>query len=107
MALVVTASRKAARGTLTIVTAHYVRIPMPLTVTPIFHIFSKKIVLSSLGQKKIQSVAFIWGVAFINPKKYFEVYALIRSVAFIRVLLVFVGGVPPFGALFGNFVHFQ
>ena len=40
-------------------------------------------------------MAFIWGVAFIYPKKYFEVYALIRSVASIRVWLLF-GGVTPF-----------
>ena len=48
--------------------------------------------LPLLGKKNIQSVAFIWGVAFINPKKKIEVHALIRSVAFIRVLLLF-GGV--------------
>ena len=85
VALVITASRKAARGTPTIVTDHYVRIPMPLTVTHIFRISPKNILLL-LG---------IWGVAFINP--FFKVYALIRSVAFIRVLLLFGGGgYPPF-----------
>ena len=70
--------------------------------------------LPLLGQKKIQSVAFLWGVAFIRfkkfgskalplfgvlplliPKKKIAVYALIRSVAFIRVLLLFVAGLPP------------
>ena len=55
-------------------------------------------VLPLLGPKKLARkvfVAFIWSVAFINPKKkHFEVYALIRSVAFIRVLLLFGGGLP-------------
>ena len=40
-----------------------------------------------MQKNRRESVAFIWGVAFIKPKKKkIEVYALIRSVAFIRVL---------------------
>ena len=83
---------------------------MPLTVAPIFLYFPKKNVAFMRSKKNTkrclylgvafitskknrrESVAFIWGVAFINPKKN-EVYALIRSVAFIRVLLF--GGVYP------------
>ena len=56
---------------------------MPLTVTPIFRISQKKIMLPLLIQKKI------------------EAYALIQSVAFIRVLLLF-GGLPPFLASFSG-----
>ena len=85
---------------------------MALTVAPIFRIFPKKIMLPLLGQKKIQSVVFMWVLPLLGPKKSarkrclylgcclyqtkknIEVYALIRSVAFIRVLLLF-GGLPP------------
>ena len=70
--------------------------------------------LPLLGKKNIQSVAFIWVLPLLGHNKFaskalplfgvlplliqktnFEVYALIRSVAFIRMLLLF-GGVTPF-----------
>ena len=46
--------------------------------------------------RKFSKRSLYLGVAFIYQKKKFEVYALIRSVAFIRVLLLLGGGLPPF-----------
>ena len=55
-------------------------------------------VLLLLGHNKFGSKALpLFGVLpLLIQKIHFEVYALIRSVAFIRVLLLFGGGVPPF-----------
>ena len=61
-----------------------------------------KIFVLRLRRENFQNVAFMWGVAFIYPKKNFEVYALIRSVAFIRVLLLFGGFTPCFGQFFSK-----
>ena len=61
--------------------------------------------LPLLGQKnRRKSVAFIWGVAFINPKKklkrmlLFGVLPLLECCSYL--------GVPLFWALFGDFGDF-
>ena len=57
--------------------------------------------------RKFSKRCLYLGVAFIYPKKKIEVYALIRSVASIRVLLLFGGGGTPFLALFVHFGDFR
>ena len=101
-----TASRKAACGPLPPLSLiATLQSPCPLLLL-LFSVFPQKNLLPLLGQKKMQSVACIWGVAFIRSKKIgekalplfgvlplliqkkiFEVYALIRSVASIRAKL--------------------
>ena len=69
---------------------------MPLTITPIFRISPPKNMLPLLGQNKKSKALPLFGVLpLLIQKKYIEVYALIRSIAFIRVLLLF-GGLPIF-----------
>ena len=91
MALVITASRKAAR-------VYYVRIPWPLPLV-LFFVFSQKNYVAFI-KKKFKALP-LFGVLPLLIQIKIEVHALIRSVAFIRVLLLF-GGYPRFDQFSGR-----
>ena len=96
VALVITAPRKSAWGTLpplSLITMLESPCPLPLLQ---FSVFSKKKNVAFIRSKKNPKRCLYLGCCLYSVQFFFEVYALIRSVAFIRVLLLFGGGVPPF-----------